>query len=221
MARGGKRPGAGRKAGSKNRPKLELTAEEIARPNVRTPAARMRKQRDLVASLVAQDMPREAIAVNMGISVERLEALFATELEYGHAIVKAKLTAALLPGVDDGRVAAIRALDAMVGATPATPRQSRAGKKQQAVDGARARVAAGGIFAPMAPPSGVGKKDAAIFEAQNPDTTSSLGRLLAQRQGLPPGIGKKEWQKLQSEGADEGTQWEGIFDEAEPKGPLQ
>lgn len=110
MPRGGARPGAGRKMGSRNTPKLQLTSEEVSLERKPTPAERMRMLKRQVALRVSDGMSKETIASIMGIPVDRLEKIFAHELQHGREIIRGEMLDNLAAGGDAGSVSAARAL---------------------------------------------------------------------------------------------------------------
>lgn len=101
MARGGRREGAGRPKGSRNR------GPKPTKP----PAPRHDdERRQAVALCSAAGMPRQAIAAACGISEVELIADFAHELEHGADIVRAQQLVALSTAAAGGNAAAAKAL---------------------------------------------------------------------------------------------------------------
>lgn len=91
MPRGGARPGCGRKRGGRNDPSFELIGEENAeRARKMTRADRHQLLKRKVALCVADGMLPAKIAAVMCIKLERLEALYAHELEHGREIIRAE-----------------------------------------------------------------------------------------------------------------------------------
>lgn len=147
--RGGKRTGAGRKTGSKNRPRFQLAIADEVAPKKPTPAARMIEQRRQVALLVADDMDEAVIAAVMVLTVDRLKAIFGHELRHGHAIVRAEVLARLNAAGAGGSVSADRALEAI---TAAAGSKSKLGKKDLANKIAARASISGNKFSTPAPP---------------------------------------------------------------------
>jgi len=99
MARGGKRPGAGRPKGAKNKPKplLDLLREDAA-------------MRQRVALCAGSGMGVPEISIATGMTEDQLLTCFARELEHGRALVRADALVALKAAADDGNAAAAKAL---------------------------------------------------------------------------------------------------------------
>ncbi len=108
--RGGKRNGAGRPKGSRNKPRLQLEVEDPPKVPGRSQSQRMRELKQMVALLVSDGMAPSAIAAVMGFSEEKLRAVFAHELRHGKQIVRAQALAQLAAAGDGGNVAAAKAL---------------------------------------------------------------------------------------------------------------
>jgi hypothetical protein len=113
MPRGGARPGSGPKKGTRYRKRLQLTGQPVERAGGTPPHLRMRAQRRRVALLVYDGMTPEKIAAVMGTSLEKLQVIFARELEHGAALIRAELLENLKAAGDDGNVSANRALQGM------------------------------------------------------------------------------------------------------------
>ncbi len=167
--RGGRREGAGRKSGVPNKPKLQLVAQdgELLAAAPHSPKSKMAAMRRHVAWMVATGMSGDEIAAAMGLTCDKLKAVFARELEHGYAIARAELVARFLAAGDAGKVNADKKLEELTAAMRsglggAAPTM---GKKAAAAAGARDAVARGGIFAPPRPPAGVGKKEWANHRA--------------------------------------------------------
>ncbi len=110
MPRGGKRENAGRKPGSRTRPKFALTAAApadtaAAKP---TPAQKMAIMRRQVALCIADGMNADKIAAIMGLPLAKLRAVFAHELEHGREIIRAEELLRLDSASADGKVSASR-----------------------------------------------------------------------------------------------------------------
>lgn len=101
MARGGRRPGAGRPKGAKSKA-LQSTREPPGTPET------VRRQQ--VALLSADGMAPAVIATVLGVSVEQLHAEFGHELEHGPAIIRAQQLLALSAASARGTVTAQRVL---------------------------------------------------------------------------------------------------------------
>ncbi len=110
MAHGGKRKGAGRPKGSKNKPRLQLQVEGGSATSGKSPAQRMREIRQRVALLVSDGMPVAKISAVMGYPEQKLRALFDHELAHGKEIVRAQMLASLAEAGESGNVAAAKAL---------------------------------------------------------------------------------------------------------------
>ena len=110
MQHGGKRTGAGRPKGSKNKPALQLQVEEVQRPVGKSQAQRMRALKQQVALLVSDGMPPGEIAAVLGFSEEKLKAVFQHELTHGKQIIRAQALAQLAAAGEGGNVAASKAI---------------------------------------------------------------------------------------------------------------
>ena len=114
-AHGGKRPGAGRKPGSENRPALTLTAEEVTPGSKPTQAQRHRAQKRTVAFGVAKGWPREKIAAVLGLQLDQLEAAFQRELQHGKELLSLDEFLRLDAASAEGNVGASKAILAQLG----------------------------------------------------------------------------------------------------------
>jgi hypothetical protein len=106
MTHGGRRSGAGRKSGSRNRPQFQLEAADDSPEAKPTPAQRHKLLARQVCLCVADNMPVDKIAVVMGMPVDRLQALFPRELAHGREICRAEELMRLDQQAADGKVAA-------------------------------------------------------------------------------------------------------------------
>lgn len=79
----------GRPKGSKNKKKFSLTPEGEAQTENLTPMQRHRLMQRQVALCVADEMDEGVIAEVLGISIDRLKALYPRELRYGREIIRA------------------------------------------------------------------------------------------------------------------------------------
>lgn len=131
-----------------------------------------KENRNKVMLLLALEFDDAAIASALRITVPTLQKHYFDLLET-RAIQRDRMNAALArklwDGVQDGNVSAIREFQAFVE------------KWDLKRKGHTARPAA----APAAKPAKLGKKEAAAAAALKPDTSTTLGDLLAQRQGKP------------------------------------
>jgi len=159
MGHGGKRAGAGRRKGSKNRRIFALTAQTAAAESKQTAAQRQAALRRQIALFTANNMTPEEIAAVLGFDEERLKAVFTRELTFGHAITKASL----LTRLDDaGNVAANvaankRLLDEIEPNAPLPGEQKNLGLDDPSAPATGER------------PRGVGKKEWAQRQAQAED----------------------------------------------------
>ena len=106
MARVGKRPGAGRPLGSRNKPKRAIA------PIAPGPDALLSEQ---VALLVATGMSPADIAAALNMPELELRARCPRELEHGALIAKAQQITALANAAAKGNAGAGKALLAMIG----------------------------------------------------------------------------------------------------------
>ncbi len=115
MAAGGKRPGAGRPLGSKNRPQPvdPMSAVGGVSVNPRAPALRQ-----MVVLLSGAGMAAASIAAVLEVGEEELREDFARELEHGGAILQAELLARLVMAAKRGSSPAARALLALIADRP-------------------------------------------------------------------------------------------------------
>ena len=104
--RGGRRPGAGRPKGARN--KLKHLAPPPA-------SAEDRELRDRVAQCVASGMAIADIAVALNVTEIELRARCAHELLHGKAIVRAQLLAALAEAAAKGNSGAAKVLLGLMG----------------------------------------------------------------------------------------------------------
>jgi len=110
MTSGGKRPGAGRPAGSKNK--------VVETP--RSPALRK-----MVALCAGSGMDTASISAALNVPEDELRADFAVELEFGGAIVQAEVLARLAIAARSGSAAAAKTLLAAL-ADKSEPERSEA-----------------------------------------------------------------------------------------------
>lgn len=155
MPRGGKREGAGRKAGSKNRPTFELSPCEATGAQPMSAAERSRGQKRLVAAMVADGQTVEAIAAYMRMTPERLRALFPHELENGAIITRAEVLSGLTTEAEAGSVAALKALEELTSESKRSPKLGKKAAQRQTAEEACGR--ADNPFRPMPPPPQVPK----------------------------------------------------------------
>lgn len=113
MPRGGRRAGAGRKAGGKNRPRLLLSQQEVAPANGKvTASVKMKLLRRDIATLVHGGMSTAEISASTKIPLDELEGCFAHELKNGSAIIRAEALLGLKVKADGGAITALRAVEA-------------------------------------------------------------------------------------------------------------
>lgn len=109
MARGGKRPGAGRPPGSRNKPRRAVA------PITPGPDGLLAEQ---VALLVATGMSSGDIAAALNLPELELRARFSRELEHGVLIARAQQIGALANAAAKGNAGAGKALLALMGQAP-------------------------------------------------------------------------------------------------------
>jgi hypothetical protein len=95
-----------RPKGSKNKPKLRLTAEVSEQTKKPTGAQRMQAMKRQVVLMVADQMSPETIAAVMEMALDKLTALFGHELKHGRAIVRAEELMRLDSASAEGKVSA-------------------------------------------------------------------------------------------------------------------
>jgi hypothetical protein len=134
MPRGGRRVGAGRRFGSKNRPKLILSEQLM--PSSAPPSAKARTDqlRRQICLLVADGAAEDQIAGVVGIGLEKLRACFSRELRFGHTIIRAEILGRIAAAGIGGNVAADRALAQIleIPRDPTIQRPPPPGKKELA-----------------------------------------------------------------------------------------
>jgi hypothetical protein len=137
----------GRPKGSKNRKKFSLTAERVDDAKKPTAAQRMQILQRQVVLMVADDQSPETIAAVMQIPVDRLKVVFAHQLEFGKAIVRAEELLRLDAQSESGKTAATKLmLETASGAQkPAANTQAEKAKANQKtiVDGALKLISGG------------------------------------------------------------------------------
>ncbi len=106
---GGKRKGAGRKPGSRNKFRLQPKDASAATPTKAT----MFDLRRRVARLVADGMSEDDVAILMSLSVDKLRSMFEFELRYGRLLLRDRMLERLENASDSGKVPAIQALAAL------------------------------------------------------------------------------------------------------------
>lgn len=120
MARGGKRPGAGRRKGSANKP-LSAGSNHLAVPQVSDLLAAMQPDAPdpevarQVAALVATGMAEADIAVVVLLGVRKLRKLYRRELTHGATITRAAAIASLQAAAAKGNASASKALLSLMG----------------------------------------------------------------------------------------------------------
>ena len=107
----------GRPKGSKNKPRLYLTGEEVEVGKKPTAAQRHQAMKRQVALCVHDGMDEASIAAVLDLTVEKLRALFARELRHGRDLVRAEELMRLDAASADGNVAASKAILSPPGAT--------------------------------------------------------------------------------------------------------
>lgn len=136
MARGGHRPGAGRKPGSGNRKPVA----PVAQAGVVDPARA--EQAEQVALLVAAGMEVPEIAAVMDLTQVELRARFRRELKHGALIARATQIARLAAASAGGNASAAKQLLAIIGTAageddPAEPGDDRMTAALRLINGGR------------------------------------------------------------------------------------
>lgn len=108
MARGGRRPGAGRPLGSRNKPRR-------VSPKLANSADAALRQR--VAECVAAGMDASDIAIALDVTEIELRARCERELTSGKTIIRAQLLAGLSEAAAKGNAGAAKVLLALMGDT--------------------------------------------------------------------------------------------------------
>lgn len=119
MAKGGKRPGAGRPKGSGNKTVPAGTTAHTARPAdllaAMQPDAPDPEVARQVAALVATGMAEADIAVVVQLGIRKLRKLYRRELTHGATITRAAAIASLQAAAAKGNASASKALLSLMG----------------------------------------------------------------------------------------------------------
>lgn len=120
-----------------------------------------------VALYAGVGLTPEQIAGVLEIDVDIVRAQFAIELQPGNVIELARNVKRMRDAAEGGSVNAQKALDALLRPRTDGDRLHPMGKKATAAEAARAAAAGGNMFAPPAPPTGLGKKEFAALQAKD------------------------------------------------------
>lgn len=145
MARGGARSGSGPKKGTKYRKRFQLTAAADASAAKPTQSQRDALIRRQIILCVADGMTPEKIAAVLGYQIEKLQAVYAHELEHGRAIVRAEELMRLDAASAEGKVAASKILMQTSSTEPPPPgRKPKDGPITDDIAGRALRLLQGG-----------------------------------------------------------------------------